>query len=102
MDNMETTMKRRLSDEYSQRSEDNDVEDVPVDVAAFRDMQNHGDFSPTHETGHMTPGHVVGKPIHESPEHNHHELPPEIPTTHTSQFQDAVLKVHCPLATSFS
>jgi hypothetical protein len=88
-------MKRRLSDEYSLRSEDNDVEEVPPDVSAFLDMQKHGGFSPTHEIGHLTPGHVVGRPIHESPEHSHHELPPEFSTTRdTSQFQDGASKVH--------
>jgi hypothetical protein len=94
MDDMEVTMKRRLSDEYSLRSEDNDMEDVPADVKMFQDMQKHGGFSPTHETGHTTPGHIVGKPIHESPEQHHRQLPSGIPTTRASQFQEAVLKVH--------
>jgi hypothetical protein len=87
-------MKRRLSDEYSLRSEDNDIEEAPPDVSAFLDRQKHGGLSPTHETGHLTPGHVVGRPIHESPEHSHHELPPEVPTNRTSQFQDEVSKVY--------
>ncbi|KIM32024.1 hypothetical protein M408DRAFT_327383 [Serendipita vermifera MAFF 305830] len=94
MENMETTLKRRLSDEYSQRSSDNDIEDVPADVAAYRDMQKHGGFSPTHERGHTTPGHIVGRPIHDSPQHHHQELPAETPPlTHLEQFQEAVLKV---------
>ena len=98
--NMEKTpvavLNRRLSDEYSQRSSDNDVEDIPPDVAAFRDRQLYGDLSPTHATGHTTPGHVVGRPIHDSPEHTHHELP-DVPTARAVPpvpLQDPALKVH--------
>jgi len=86
-------LKRRLSDEYSQRSSDNDFKDIPPDVAAFRDRQLYGDLSPTHATGHTTPGHVVGKPIHDPPEHTHHELPDVSTLTCAVPSQDPALKV---------
>ena len=61
------TPKRR---ESSDGTDDSDL-DAPPDVAGAYGISPLIDpISPTHETGHTTPGHVVGRPIiYESPTH---------------------------------
>ena len=71
-------LRRRNSDASSDKSFEEEA--LPPDVPnnfGFGSPPPEA-FSPTHSTGHMTPGHVVGKPLHESPKHEHVQLPPDV------------------------
>ncbi|CAG7853903.1 SubName: Full=Related to Mg2 transporter protein, CorA-like {ECO:0000313/EMBL:CCA67920.1} [Serendipita indica DSM 11827] len=63
---------QRRQRESEDGSDDPDDFDAPPDVSAAYGLSPPIEVtSPTHETGHVTPGHIVGRPIHESPTHAH-------------------------------
>lgn len=77
--NVGEPIRRRMSDASSMESENEDAFGPP-------DVENSAGYrSPPHSTGHLTPGHVVGRPLHDSPKHEHHIPLPSAPAT---SFQD--------------
>lgn len=75
---VDAPLRRRNSDASSDR--ELEEEGLPPDVSNHFGFSSppHEAFSPTHSTGHMTPGHVVGKPLHDSPKREHVQLPPDV------------------------
>jgi hypothetical protein len=93
MDHADAPVRRRNSDASSERSEDEDR--FPADVAngLGYTQRPHEAFPPRHSTGHTTPGHVVGRPLQDSPKNEDVKLPPEIARTEHTKFPDIVSKV---------
>jgi hypothetical protein len=88
---MDPTLKRRMSDTSSVQSEDE--EEMEMGVKHTDDMPPPLAMSPTHATGHLTPGHIAGKPLHDSPKHDHIQLPPEIHEPHVLAVPDVYTNV---------
>ncbi|PVF93815.1 hypothetical protein CPB86DRAFT_766960 [Serendipita vermifera] len=80
---MDPTRKRRMSEASSMESEEEEDMEMGVSRPVVDDIAPPIAMSPTHATGHLTPGHIAGKPLHDSPKHEYVQLPPEIHDTHS-------------------
>jgi hypothetical protein len=74
---MDPTFKAAELGEFSDDSDE--LEHVPEHILA---SVGSAPLSPTHTTGHVTPGHVVGRPIHDSPKQHHVEIHLDTPESH--------------------